>query len=369
MKYPNPTTLKTDNGWKVEVFYEGKSVSRLWIIDRQMRIGAGVVSVAGIAGVGTNHEHRNRGLAIRVLRRSLKLMRKQGYDTSVLFGTQDFYHRVGFATCFPEHDFSVDTRVAEGVRSALKTRPMKPSDLVAVRKIYEHQNQTATATVVRDRTWLRFPMGSGFDKTGATEVVYAPGTVGKVLGYVLYDETEERCRAAEVGGSGAQVQGAIIRFLGQRAVQLKRERVSASVASAHPFSVYCRSLGCHDETRYPANGGPMGRIIDLPGFLAGIAPELALRWPDGAPKQISLQCEDGGATLTKRRGVVTVKAGTSGRSLRVKDAALMMQLAMGFRHADDAIGAGTLSGTRPQLALARELFPLRVAYMSWPDRF
>ena len=69
MKYPNPTTLKTDNGWKVEVLYEGKSVSHLWIIDRQMRIGA---------GVGTDHEHRNRGLAIRVLRRSLKLMREQG---------------------------------------------------------------------------------------------------------------------------------------------------------------------------------------------------------------------------------------------------------------------------------------------------
>jgi len=33
----------------------------------------------------------------------------------LLYGIQDFYHRVGFATCFADHGFSVDTRYAEAV--------------------------------------------------------------------------------------------------------------------------------------------------------------------------------------------------------------------------------------------------------------
>ncbi|MDP6982020.1 MAG: hypothetical protein QGG05_02910 [Candidatus Latescibacteria bacterium] len=40
----------------------------------------------------------------------------------MLYGIQDFYHRVGFATCFADHGFSVDTRYAEAVPSRLVIR-------------------------------------------------------------------------------------------------------------------------------------------------------------------------------------------------------------------------------------------------------
>ncbi|MFT5376025.1 MAG: hypothetical protein ACI906_002858, partial [Candidatus Latescibacterota bacterium] len=34
---------KMSGGWAVDLFEEGKSISRLWIADRQMRIGSSVV--------------------------------------------------------------------------------------------------------------------------------------------------------------------------------------------------------------------------------------------------------------------------------------------------------------------------------------
>ncbi len=67
MRYNDPSVSRIDGGWKVEILQEGKSISRLWIVDHHMRIGAGVDTIAGIEGVGTDREYRNRGLAIQVL--------------------------------------------------------------------------------------------------------------------------------------------------------------------------------------------------------------------------------------------------------------------------------------------------------------
>jgi hypothetical protein len=45
--------VKGDHGWKVEIVKDDQSISRLWIVDRQMRIGRCPVYTGGIAGVGT----------------------------------------------------------------------------------------------------------------------------------------------------------------------------------------------------------------------------------------------------------------------------------------------------------------------------
>ena len=369
MKYGEPVAARTADGWKVEILHQGKSISRLWIADRHMRIGAASLSIAGIAGVGTDHEHRKRGLALRVLNKSLHLIQEEGYDASFLFGIEDFYHRVGFSTCMPEHGFAIDTRAAETVRSPLRTRPMKETDLKAVGTIYAQQNSLRTGSVVRPRAWRRFPMGSGFGVSAMARIVHAPGARERVLGYVLCDDVSDRCRVAEAGGTGDDVNAAIVGFLAQRAVQLRREWISASVPQDHAFAVYCRRLGYRDETRYPRNAGAMGRALDWTRFFTALAPELEHRWPGDALRQLSVRSDDGAVTLDRRRGRIHVSEGSTGRPLCVSDSALLMQLAMGFRDADDAIGAGTLTGNGTQLALARALFPLRVAHMSWPDRF
>ena len=86
-RYPAPTIETKAGDWrKVEILLEGTSVSRLWIVDRDMRIGAAVLKTAEIAGVVTDREHRKRGLALRVLKRSIQLMQDGQYDASLLYG-------------------------------------------------------------------------------------------------------------------------------------------------------------------------------------------------------------------------------------------------------------------------------------------
>ncbi|MCY3736942.1 MAG: GNAT family N-acetyltransferase [Gemmatimonadaceae bacterium] len=373
MSYAAPRVERDGGtGWKVEILHRGKSISRLWITARRMRIGAAVVRAGGIAGVGTDPAHRRRGLALRVLQRSLQMMADEGYESSLLFGIEDFYHRAGFATCMAEHGLSLAAADARRAVSPLKTRPMGPEDLPAVRRLYATANAARTASVVRGRRWREFPMGSGFGVRGLARVVHPAGSPRRLLGYFLYDDRPDRSRLAEVAGRGAEAHAAVLRFLARRARALRLERITASVPVDHPFALYCRGFGARDETVYPRNAGPMGRIIDLQRFAAAMVPEWERRWPADGPGGIELQTDLGAVALRRRRDgrlQVTGRLPGGGSRLRVSDQMALFQLAMGYRGADDAAAAGLLRGSRAALAVARGLFPLRVAHMWWPDRF
>ena len=379
MSYAEPRVERDGaTGWKVEILHRGQSISRLWITDRRMRIGAAVLRVGGIAGVGTDPAHRRRGLAVRVLQRSLQLMADGGYETSLLFGIEDFYHRVGFATCMPEHGLSLAAADARRAVSPLKTRPMRAADLPAVHRLYAAANAERTASVVRGRGVAGVPHGLGI-RSGRGGPRRASGRIppGRLLGYFLYDDKSDyddkpdRCRLAEVAGQAAEVHAAVLGFMARRAAALRLDRITASVPVDHPFALYCRGIGARDETVYPRNAGPMGRIIDLPRFASAMVPEWERRWPAGGLGGIALHTDLGAVALRRRRdGRLEVGGSPAGAPrLRVPDQAVLFQLALGYRSASDAAAAGLLRGSAAALQVARGLFPLRVAHMWWPDRF
>jgi predicted acetyltransferase len=138
--------VKGDHGWKVEIVKDDQSISRLWIVDRQMRIGRCPVYTGGIAGVGTNPEFRNQGLSRRVLEASVELMRRENYDASFLFGIRDFYHKFGFGTCMPERLLHLDTRDAERAEKSLAMRSMRRSDFAQIARLYNRDNAERTAS-------------------------------------------------------------------------------------------------------------------------------------------------------------------------------------------------------------------------------
>jgi len=353
------------DGWKVELVREGRSVSRLWIVDVQMRIGSGVVAVGGIAGVGTDREYRNQGLASRVLNASLALMRREGYDASFLFGIPDFYHRFGFATCMPEHNLCLDTRAAEQAPRTLRLRPYRKEDRAAIARLSNRQNGMRTGSVVRDpATWKGIPMGSGFGVEAGVQV--AVDGKDRVRGYVVYDAVPDRCRSAEVGGEEAQVFDTLLWFLARRAVGLRREEISLSLPPDHPFALHCRPLGCRVDTRYPRNAGPMGRIINLQSCLEKILPQLGQRW-QGA-QSLGIRTDLGAWVLRAGRGGLQLKEESISRGLSLKQEVLM-QLLMGYHAPGELLAAGKLQAPRTCRALLERLFPPTQPHMWWPDRF
>lgn len=57
-------------GWKIELIEGGKSISRLWIVDRTMRIGGAQVKLGGISTLGADDAFRGKGRAQEAIRPS-----------------------------------------------------------------------------------------------------------------------------------------------------------------------------------------------------------------------------------------------------------------------------------------------------------
>src|SRR5215212_7451757 len=82
---------------------DGRQVSRVVIVPMLMRIGAAVVRMDGIGGVGTEEAYRNRGYSRRVMERCVEKMRAGDAALAMLYGIPDFYPKYGFATTGPAY--------------------------------------------------------------------------------------------------------------------------------------------------------------------------------------------------------------------------------------------------------------------------
>src|SRR5436305_890107 len=105
--------LPEDGSVVLHLFVEGKSVSRLAVVDLEMRVGGANVKMGGIADVGTDREHRNKGYSRRVLEYATEWMTEQGYDCATLFGIPNYYDKFGYAVCLSECWFELATRPLE----------------------------------------------------------------------------------------------------------------------------------------------------------------------------------------------------------------------------------------------------------------
>jgi predicted acetyltransferase len=359
---------REEHAWRLDLMEGEISISRCWVVDRHLRVGHTALATGGIGGVGTLESHRQRGYSRQILEAAVQLMQRERLPLSFLHGIRDYYHRFGFITCMPEHDFSVDTRDAERAVAACRTRPEKPGDRPRLTALYNRDNAGRTGSAQRPGSAAEGAgRGSGWGVPGAVEVVVDGRD--RPLGYVAYDDVADRCRASEVGGAGAAVFATVLAFMAGRAVALRRERLSFCLPADHPFAVYCLDYGLQLATLHPRNGGGMGRIIDQEICLRRLLPELATRW-GSADRTLSLglHTDLGRATLAWAGDQLHYRAGAGRGAVRLQQTHLT-QLLLGYVAVDDLVGLGRLTGPRPSLQLLARLFPRQQAHLYWADRF
>ena len=355
-------------GWQVELVDGSTTLSWCSIVNRQMRIGTARVSVGGIGGVGTLREHRRKGYSRRVMERAMEVVEREGYDISFLHGIQNFYHRFGFVTCMPEHSFSLDTRDAERAVGKSHLRRMRDSDLPQIVRLYNRDNNRRTGSAVRRLgTWRGFVIGTWWSRPAGTRVVVDGRD--RVLGYVVYDDIDDCCRAAEVGGSGEEVYATILTFLAKRAVALRRERVWADIPADHPFAVYCRDYGLRLNTHYTRNERHMGRIANFTSCVTAVLPELERRWGPGERDQhIGLRTDVGEGTLLWKGDSLVFDPGVASGAVRLSQQKFMQWL-MGYVTPLDMVAMRRVAVRVAQRPLVERLFPRQDAQLWWADRF
>src|SRR5215212_3746279 len=132
---------------------DGRQISRVVIVPMLMHIGAAVVRMDGIGGVGTEEEFRNRGYSRRVMETAVQQMRRGDAALSTLFGIQDFYQKFGYETTGPEYSTILPLEDASAARHALppgwRFRPLSGDDMPAVMRLYHANTRRATGALVR----------------------------------------------------------------------------------------------------------------------------------------------------------------------------------------------------------------------------
>lgn len=255
-------------------------VSTLVLLSMRVRFGALALPVEGYAAVNTAPEQRRGGYMGRLLRRSL---RSAGERVNVvcLYGIADFYPRYGFVTCQRGAEWRVslyDTRrlppVTEGT-----LRPGSPSDLPAMRALYNDVHGARPWTVARADDWDRIPRARPWNP-GAEICLACHGDV--LTGYAVIREEAFGWRRGhllldEVVARDLDTARLLLGAAARRARRLDYERIVFHEPSDSAVARAARAIGCEVVYRHYATAGGMAALLDRGRFLAELRPELARR--------------------------------------------------------------------------------------------
>ncbi len=175
----------------------GRVVSTLQVFRKPVRVNGAVVQVAGVGNVFTTPEYREHGVASQLLTRAVAAMDEHEFDLSLLFAVRlVFYGRLGWQSHVRQLVF-ID-HAAVGADGPYAVEPFTPTDLDAVREIYESYSGAFSGPTVRDARYWRGQLqcaGNPHEdflvaRAGAEIVAYVRGTPL----YDFYVVMEHGCR-------------------------------------------------------------------------------------------------------------------------------------------------------------------------------
>lgn len=343
---------------------DGRMVTHFGVWDFQMRIGGTALRVGGVGLVATDGEYRNRGLMSKTVWPVIDAMRQAGYDLSLLYGKENFYHRYNYVRAWSDTNYTVGTADLPGERIAGLKRFKLVHDPRRA-DLYNRQNAGLTGTAVRP-TFMR--AGSPLDFQGYQWL----DDRGRLAGYVVVmPENSNPGRLLYVDGAGQPAD--ILRAVGQLA--RKADCKEVRFRSMHERSELARLIrrgNVRVEISYRRNGSAMASIINLRSCMDKIAPQLSLRLAAStlAAFKGQLLISDGRekVVLDIARGKVSVgQAGSATNAIRGGDR--IVQLILGTAPADEVFQADDMKVTGRADELAEVLFPPQQPILSLWDYF
>lgn len=359
--------VKSGNATMIKLLLNGEEVSHLWVIDFEMRIRTAVVRMGGIAGVWTDERHRLKGYATQVLRDSLRFMKEEGYDVSLLFGIPNFYHRFGYATVLPRYKVFLEAKNLPSEESEITVRPYSPQDKEGVLRIYEENNKGRTGTIVRSpERWEGFSKGSGWGIL-PLPLVFLRGE--ELVGYMVEDKEGEAV-ISDMGVTDRRVFHSMLREIKRDCERKGKERACLVMPPDFPFVEFCQRYEARLEIEFPHNRDGMGRIINLEGLFKKLEGYLGRCWDGKHRGVLSIHTEIGEVSLELREGEVEVlPIGEGDWNLDIPQAKLM-QLVMGYRSIDDLLLDGdVLLEGEEGAEILRKFFPRGFAHCWLTDAF
>lgn len=396
LEFDIQATPEGNGSTRLDLMHDGRSVSRLWIVPFTLRVGAAVVRMDGIGGVGTDTEYRNRGLARRVLEAALVRMRSGDAALSMLYGIQNLYHKFGYATAGPDHFIALERLDQEApLPPGWSARPFRAEDLPALQQLYDAATSRATGAAVRvegSGVWQRLLVPAVDPAHDACRVVRAPD--GRVRGYawrgqgfwyvhILEKREPAALVLAEVVADGPASADAVLAACRAWAREESegRERPLDRVLLAHPPDGHLAAAAMRQSAdliqRCSPAGDSMARVLDLGRLLEALRPELERRLhaaPSPFTGTLTLRTDFGEAALAATPGGLTVQPRPDleipGEHLSLELPQMeLARLALGAFPPEDILARLPAPPDARAAEVLVQLFPHRHPHMHLPDRF
>jgi len=129
--------------------YKGSLISYMRAAPRTIWIGSSRVKMGGIAEVCTHPRYRKMGIATRLLRDIILLMKDSGYPVSMLYGNPAFYGKIGWERCSIVHELRV-SRASLPPPSGDRLREYEDRDLPGVMSLYDGTYSGRSCAMVRN---------------------------------------------------------------------------------------------------------------------------------------------------------------------------------------------------------------------------
>jgi hypothetical protein len=203
----------------------------------------------------------------RLIPAALQAMRAGGYDMSVLFGIPDFYHKFGYVRAWASaaHVVMLSDLPAEPPDVRLRKFAVRARDDLTA--LYNREYATVTGTAVRPT----YPRSRRPGRWQGFGWLHDSGLLG---GYLLVSRDRGTLSCVEACGDPEQ----ILRAAAALARKWSCHKVHFEpLPYRGPLARRIRRGTCRVDSRYTHSGGPMVRIVRLPGALAKMAAELSRR--------------------------------------------------------------------------------------------
>lgn len=359
-------TLQSDPRFRPEhlrvVERDGQPIGMVNIIDRMVHVGAALVRCAIIAPLATAREHQGTGVGSALMRDALDWARANGFLLSMLWGHPWLYPRYGYAPGIKHYTVTLDAATSPIGDAAYSLRPYTSADASALQRVYQTETSTQTLAEVRsDEPWE----WRASNPVTVVEVAVDPARM--IRGYFRATPRDGRLHVGELFAMDTGAAHALF----DRVIHVARQHEAKTIhVTATPENRWTRVAFARGGQIQMGSGGGAGmvRVLDLPGLLHEIKPELERRIAQSefSCKRADIRIESpvGRATIVVDQGRVDVGDVRSTSSLTLPFHALG-PLVVGYQRVHELIGLpGVFLHGAGRQRLLDVLFP--EGYPHWP---
>jgi predicted N-acetyltransferase YhbS len=328
---------------------DGRMVTHFGVWGYTMRIGVSRVRVGGIGAVATHGHFRRLGLMADTTRASIDAMRELGYDLSILFGLDKFYHKYGYVRAWSSTVYVVRTADLPTEKPESRMTEFALGHRQDIADLYNREYSICTGTAVRP-TYIRNRW------SGMTGYLWKNGS-REVKGYVVLNANEDRFDVVETCGDVDQILRAVAHLArrgGYREVRFPNLPYNSQVCKQ------IRRGNSRVEIGNRLSGGPMIRTIDLASTLTKMTDEFSRRLKGSLLSGWcgKLRIEDGReeAALAIDRSRVGV-CGPEKTKHSISGGNEIASLLIGTDEPEETVEAGNMKLTGEAKTLVPVLFP------------